>query len=945
MEDAISDDDIIEELDDEPAEDAISDGDILEELDDEPGDDAQEQSTGRHLLPPEGAPAAGSQPEASLDAVEPPPDLDAIQCPVTQEVESPLPSEETTDPRSAAAVREQTAPQRPAPAWDEATNQGTPKGARTAAPEPEPEPEPEAAPEDGDLDRLAAALPRRRATMPLAGPPLGGLARDAGPEPVSADPLMPEDLSDEPEPEPRSETVPEPEPEAEPEPEPESESESEAEAALAPGEDFEPTPEPEPVTHRPARSRRRRPAPAGPAASAGDEAESEPEVEPADEAVASPAPLDPDFNAEPKPLAGSGQAPRHKAAGGRSWAEEPEKESPADEVAAFAQATSGLNEATRVEPFNPDPPPASEKTLIFGQGDQEGAPEPAYLVIVSGDEEGREVEITRPEITLGRGPDNDLVFPDIACSRRHAKIVQEGDEYFVEDMGSGNGTLLNGKKIKRARLEEGDRVEIGNTAVEFHLPPAAASAGRDDAEADESDEVDEADAAPRAHGRTTITGAVLPESAGTAGPLARLLADPRRRRLVVVGGGALVGLIVIMMIVRLFMPTPPREPTPEELERKARMEAKRQLDLHMDDAKAAVQAKKWREALAAVQAAEEIDPEHPMVVSYKSNIQLEMSSASAMSMARMHMESKEWDKAMGALQGVSMESELKEQAAALKKELDAHLLDDMLLQGQKMMEAKQYNQAILKFDEVLRHSPGNEEALVAKRMAEEAVDKEQRRPPVNSGGKRRRRVTNPEPRPGAGLTGQALALYKNGEVDRAIDKAENGGASGEELSRLRQFQTAYSKAMEAAKNSGQPGQAVDALLKAYALDKKIAGGQGEYRRILSEKLAKAYMVKGVDAHTGRRLPEAYKAYRSALQYDSSLPKVKERLEDLKREAKKLYEEAYVIKSTNQDVAIGKLKTAIQIVPPDEIYYGKAKKLLNSLQGEADGAPDSGGEGF
>jgi Flp pilus assembly protein TadD len=366
----------------------------------------------------------------------------------------------------------------------------------------------------------------------------------------------------------------------------------------------------------------------------------------------------------------------------------------------------------------------------------------------------------------------------------------------------------------------------------------------------------------------------------------------------------------------------------------------------MDDAKAAVQAKKWRDALAAVQAAEEFDPESPMVTSYKATIQIEMSSASALSMARMHMESKEWDKAMGALQGVSADSELKDQAAALKKELDTHLLDDLLVQGQKMMEAKQFNQAILKFDEVLRQSPDNAEALVAKRMAEEAVEKEQRggKVSVGGGGRRKRNVKIQKESHGAGLTGQALALYKNGEVERAIDKAENGGASGEELSRLRQFKSAYDKAMDAAKNAGQPGQAVEALLKAYGLDKQIAGGQGEYRRILSEKLAKAYMVKGVDAHTGRRLPEAYKAYRSALQFDPNLPKVKERLEDLKREAKKLYEEAYVIKATNQELAISKLKTVLQIVPPDEIYYGKAKKLLGSLQGEADGQ-DSGGDSF
>jgi len=937
-EDAISDDDIVEELADEddglaPAEGdegedlGLADDDDVECLEEEPGakeDDLEgpspdpaptpdEETTGRHALPPGLAADDDPARPASLDPLDGPRAGAAEVFQDTQEIEGVLPPEEPTGPQPAGLVREKTSPQPSTPEWEEET----PPGSAAEATPPEP------APGEEGTDRFAALLPRRRATVPLAGPPLGDSARPAVlppgelPEEVEA----PLDLSDEPDPaEPESEPGPKPEPEPEP--------------TLPP-------------VSRPARGRRRRPPAEEREAPAEDGANERVE----EEAAAA----DSEFNSEPRPLEEAGAAaaaPRHRASGGRSWAEEPEAEAPADEVVAFAQAAGGLNEPTRVEPFSHDAPEASEKTLIFGADKEDAEPEPAYLVIVSGEEEGREVDITRPEITLGRGPDNDLVFPDIACSRRHARIVQEGEAFFVEDLDSGNGTLVNGKKVKRVRLAEGDRVEIGNTAVEFHLPPQAEGAAGGDGPGEELEPPEaggedlEAREPTRAGGRTTITGALLPDDSPRSGPLSRLLADPRRRKLVVFGGGALVGLLVVLMIVRLFTPTPPRAPTPEEIERKERLEARRQFDLAMDEAKTLVQDKKWRDALAAVQAAAEIDPENPMVVKYRATIQLEMASASALSQARLYMESKEWDKAVGALQGVSAESELVEQVAKLKKELEVHLLDDLLVEGRRMMESKQFNQAILKFDEVLRKSPGHEEALVAKRLAEEAVEKEQRRGQGGGGksGKRKRTVKKPREQHSAGLTGQALALYKNGEVERAIDKAENGGASADELARLRQFKVAFDKAMAAAKNAGQPGQAVEALNKAYAIDKRIAGGQGEYRRILSERLAKAYMVKGVDAHTGRRLPEAYKAYRSALKFDSSLPKVKERLEELKREAKKLYEEAYVIKATNQDAAISKLKTAIQIIPPDDIYYTKAKKLLGTLQGESSGQ-DSGGEGF
>jgi tetratricopeptide (TPR) repeat protein len=654
------------------------------------------------------------------------------------------------------------------------------------------------------------------------------------------------------------------------------------------------------------------------------------------------APADSDFLAEPRPVEQTDGAPRHRPTSGRSWNEAedaPRTSLQAEEPVAFGAGEVGVGDATRVEPFGHAAVDASEKTLIFGQEAIAGEPDPCYLVILEGEEEGREIDLTGAAYTLGRGPDNDLVLPDIACSRRHAQIVREGEAWFVEDMGSGNGTVLNGQKIKRERLQDGDEVEVGNTVLAFH-DPRAPGAG-EDGELEEDEEVRTPEPT-RVGGHTTIlSGGVLPDGGTSPGLVTRLLADPKRKRLVLVGGGALGGLFVLLLLLKLIVPGQPPGPTPEEQERQARIEARRQFDLHMDEAKAAVQAKKWRDALDAVLQAEEYDPGSQMVASYKTSIQIEMAAGAAMSQVRLFMEQREWDKAVAALQGISPESELKEQVVAIKREIDARLLEDMLGQGSQMMAQKQYNQAILKFDEVLRRAPGHEEAMVAKRLAEDLLEKERRPRQVATGGRRRRTQTAPPPQ-ASGLTGQALALYKNGEIDRAIDKAENAGASGGELARLRKFKSAYDKAMGAARNAGQPGMAVEALQAALKIDKEIAGGAGEYHKQLSQRLAKAYFIKGVDAQQGRRLPEAYQSFRAAMRMDSNLPNLKERLADLDKEAKKLYEEAYVIKATNPELAISKLKTAIQIVPPENIYYGKAKKLLGTLTGEGVG---SDGDGF
>ena len=69
----------------------------------------------------------------------------------------------------------------------------------------------------------------------------------------------------------------------------------------------------------------------------------------------------------------------------------------------------------------------------------------------------------------------------------------------------------------------------------------------------------------------------------------------------------------------------------------------------------------------------------------------------------------------------------------------------------------------------------------------------------------------------------------------------------------------------------------------------------------------------------------------------------QRLHDLEKTAKKLYEEAYVIKSTNAEQAIKKLDTVLKIIPPTHIYYTKAKRLRTNIQGPiCSESPDDSG---
>jgi DNA-binding response OmpR family regulator len=89
------------------------------------------------------------------------------------------------------------------------------------------------------------------------------------------------------------------------------------------------------------------------------------------------------------------------------------------------------------------------------------------------DELGRAAPLTAPTTVLGRSADCTIVIADTRASRRHAEISGHGDGYALRDLGSTNGTLLNGQRLSApARLRDGDVLEIAGAQFTFHDPDA-----------------------------------------------------------------------------------------------------------------------------------------------------------------------------------------------------------------------------------------------------------------------------------------------------------------------------------------------------------------------------------------------------------------------------------------------------------------------------------------
>ena len=82
------------------------------------------------------------------------------------------------------------------------------------------------------------------------------------------------------------------------------------------------------------------------------------------------------------------------------------------------------------------------------------------LVFVQGSEQ-KNIVLNRIPFSVGRKVDKDLVIADPRVSRDHAQIMQEGQDFFLVDLGSKHGTFVNGERIQRQKLERGDRLEFG----------------------------------------------------------------------------------------------------------------------------------------------------------------------------------------------------------------------------------------------------------------------------------------------------------------------------------------------------------------------------------------------------------------------------------------------------------------------------------------------------
>lgn len=116
-----------------------------------------------------------------------------------------------------------------------------------------------------------------------------------------------------------------------------------------------------------------------------------------------------------------------------------------------------------------EPTPQYQQYAPQGPGPQGGPPPQGgrNVRLVSGD--GRTYPLAIGQTVIGRGDQANMRLPDVGISRRHARLDFDGVQVVLTDLGSTNGTMVNGQRVSAVALNPGDMIQLGTTTLTFRV--------------------------------------------------------------------------------------------------------------------------------------------------------------------------------------------------------------------------------------------------------------------------------------------------------------------------------------------------------------------------------------------------------------------------------------------------------------------------------------------
>lgn len=588
---------------------------------------------------------------------------------------------------------------------------------------------------------------------------------------------------------------------------------------------------------------------------------------------------------------------------------------------------------------------------------------PLKLEIIAGPDAGKKKKFKGVRMVIGRTPGVDLQLSDASVSRRHVELIYGDEGVMMKDLGSGNGTKVNGTKTAEKKLDHGDVIAIGKTQIKFVDEVAAFKKAREEnekkeaekkaaaekkAEAKKSGEqpaaegdapADEAKAEGEGEGgekkEEKKGGRVRPvrtsrgQGGDDAGFAAKFKALPKAVRFGVIGLVAFILLIFILGIALRPPPPPPIDP------------GKIAADQKMQDARNAIREGDYQRAVVLIEEAEKAVPGIDKTNLAK-QAREELNFVSQLELAKKAKDEKRFDDARKALDASGKGSVKNEEAKLkLRGELEAAELeykkakiDDLIAAGEVesarsvLAELPVEMQAepaakIVEFERQLEEQKALEakDAVAAARAAAARAKAKKEQEMLEAFQVVERKFGGSEWDRAASECNRVMDAYKDDKDIYARAKKLQG--------LIPAFGRNYDEGMKKFRQ-GAKAQSAKPLRVAYQSYEQINLRANKFGQELEEKISEAAIAAGKEAVLRDDLVTAWQNFKDAARFDPSDAKARAGLDDVAAKAEDLFQTAYVIRDRDPREAIRKFKIVVQVTDPGSSVHEKAKNQLAAM---------------
>lgn len=538
------------------------------------------------------------------------------------------------------------------------------------------------------------------------------------------------------------------------------------------------------------------------------------------------------------------------------------------------------------------------------------------LVCTAGPKSGQEFPLHQQDVVIGRATDNAISIPDTSVSRKHLKLRKTSGGWVAMDLGSGNGTLLNGELIgDETVLGNGDVIALGDTEFTF---------------------VDEDNATDRREAPVRRPRAEVPlRRADGRGERVRSRAAsaagrPKKKR----GGPMiLVAFLAALIAVSLAgLKLYSERKFAQQRRVQEEYDAVRQAIAGVfQEGKNFVRQGKWEEAKAKFEEVAKADPDYPMVQDYLKKAGREIPYSAALQAAEAALNDNKLRDANASLAKVGEDTSQFEKVKQLKDEIEKRHHSRMEHAEETMKVAarvancnpppggradpSKYEEVVAVTEDILQAFPDDRDA---KTLNDDAKEK------ATNCAKPAAPVRDRTPK--AKESDEVSRMFESGEVASAQQAAQACASRSSECRRLAsqiaEFNALYKK-VDDLEGKG--------LMQLIALDRKITGGgSSKLGRTAGVKAANVFYRTAAAAKTQGSWARASEFAERALQADPSHAGARALVEEMKGKAKDLYLQGYSNRSTDADDAAAKFRDVVSMTPASDEWHKKAQARLEEM---------------